>query len=58
MIEGDDRVLWEGTVAGTDPAKPLELDIRGVRRLTVRVDFGKDLDVGDHLDLCEARLVK
>jgi hypothetical protein len=58
VIEGDGRVLWEGTVAGTDPAKPLELDIKGVRRLAILVDFGKDLDIGDHLDLCEARLIK
>jgi len=58
VIRGDDRVLWEMAVAGTDPPRPVDLDITGVRRLTILVDFGDDLDVGDYLDLCEARLVK
>jgi len=58
MIRGDDRVLLDMTVAGTDPPKPLDLDLSGVRRLGILVDFGDDLDVGDLLDLCEARLLK
>lgn len=58
VIRGDDRVLFDAEVAGTDPVKPVELDVTGVRRLTILADFGDDLDVGDHLDLCEARLLK
>ena len=58
VIRGDDRVLLETDVAGTDPPKPVDLDLAGVRRLTILVDFGDDLDVADHLDLCEARIVK
>jgi hypothetical protein len=26
--------------------------------LAILVDYGDDLDVGDHLNLCEARIVK
>ncbi len=58
VLRGDDRVLFESVVAGTDPPKPLDVDISGVRRLSVLVDFGDDLDVADHFDLCEARIVK
>lgn len=58
VIRGDDRVLFETAVAGTEAAKPIELDMTGVRRLTVLVDFGDDFDVGDTLNLCEARLLK
>ncbi len=58
VIRGDDRVLFKEAVAGTDPAKPIDLDMTGVRRLTVLVDFGDDFDVGDTLNLCEARLLK
>jgi hypothetical protein len=58
VIRGDDRVLLDAAVAGTDPARPLDLDVAGVRRLTILVDFGEDLDVADHLDLCEARLLQ
>jgi hypothetical protein len=33
--------------------------MRGVRRLTILVDFGEDgSDLGDHLNLCNARLTK
>ena len=58
VIRGDDRVLLETTVAGSDPARPIELDLTGVRRLAILVDFGEDMDVGDWLDLGNARLSK
>ena len=58
VIRGDEQTLFEGDVTGTDPPQTLDLDLAGVRRLVILVDFGGDLSVGDHLDLCEARLVK
>ena len=58
VIRGDDRVLLEATLAGTDPPRPVDLDLTGVRRLAILVDFGENLDIADHVDLGEARLVK
>jgi hypothetical protein len=58
VIRGDDKTLLETTVAGTEPARPLSLDVSGVRRLSILVDFGEDLDVADYLDLGDAKLVK
>jgi len=58
LIRGDDRPLFDATVAGTDPPLSVDLDLSGVRRLAVLVDYGADLDVADHLDLCNARIVK
>ena len=58
VIRGDDKTLLETAVAGTEPAKPVSLDLSGVRRLSILVDFGEDLDVADHLDLGDAKLVK
>ena len=44
---------------GNDKPQPLRLTLTGVRRLTFRVDFGADaLDVGDHVDIVAARLIK
>ena len=57
-IRGDDRPLFEGSVTGVEGAKTLDVDVTGVRRLTILADFGDDFDVGDHLDLCDARLLK
>jgi len=58
VISGDDQVLLEAALTGKDPPRELDLDLTGARRLTILVDFGEDLDVADHLDLCEARIVK
>ena len=58
VITGDGRQLYSGKLTGKDPAAELDLDLSGVRRLAILVDFGDDLDVGDHLNLCEARIVK
>ena len=58
VIHGDGRLLVETDVAGTDLPKPLDLDVSGVRRLVILVDFGENLDTADHLDLCEARVEK
>lgn len=58
VIRGDEKVLFDAPISGTDPPRPLDLDIRGVRRLSILVDFGEELDLADHLDLCHARLVK
>ncbi|NLX94569.1 MAG: hypothetical protein GXY83_00180 [Rhodopirellula sp.] len=58
VVRGDGRLLYESEITGSDPPESLDFDISGVRRLTVLVDFGKDLDVADHLDLCDARIVK
>ncbi|MBX7166463.1 MAG: NPCBM/NEW2 domain-containing protein [Pirellulales bacterium] len=57
-IYGDDRLLFEATLDGRSPGMPLELDLQGVNRLKFRVGFGADLDIGDQLDLGEAKLEK
>jgi len=46
------------TLTGADKARLIRLDVRGANQLTILVDFGADLDIGDHVDLAEARLIK
>lgn len=58
VISGDDRELYNATIAGTDEPTELALDITGVKRLKILVDFGARLDIADCLDLCEARITK
>ncbi len=57
-IRGDGKLLWEGRIRGSEPAQPLDLDIAGVKRIDILVDFGADLDIADVVDLCEARMIK
>ena len=56
VIEGDDRVLLDQTLGANDAPLPINLDITGVARLRILVDYGDELDIADHLNLCEMRL--
>ncbi len=57
---GDGKPLGKPiTVTGKDAPKPVRLSLAGVKKLTVRVNFGPDkLDVADHLNLAAPRLIK
>ena len=57
-IKGDGRILYSGNVRSADPPIELNLDIRGVRDFDILVDFGDNLEICDHLDLCDARFIK
>lgn len=58
VITGDDKELFKQRITGRDEPLPLSLDLTGVRRLKILVDFGGELDIADHLNLCEARISK
>ena len=57
-ISGDHRVLLEKDVRGTDDPEIVDLDVSNVRILQILVDFGGDLDIADHLDLADAKVVR
>jgi hypothetical protein len=56
-VWGDDRLLWEGAIAGTADPIALDLDLAGARRLRLVVDYGDNLDFGDRVHLANARFV-
>jgi hypothetical protein len=57
-IKGDGRTLWQGDVRGGDPARELEVDVAGVKRLAIVADYGAGGDVGDRVLLAEAQITK
>ncbi len=58
-ILGDDRPLFEsGPISGRDPPRNVLVDVRSVKDLTLIVDYGEALDVADHADWADARLIK
>lgn len=57
-IDGDGRQLWSGRIAGGQGPQSIDAEIDGVKRLTIVVDYGDNLDTGDWLNLCNARIVK
>lgn len=59
VVMGDERTLLDRSMTGAQQAFELSLDVEGVRRIKILVDFGDDRsDVGDLLYLCNARLAK
>jgi hypothetical protein len=53
----DERPLLETEIAG-DQTQPIDVEIAGAKRLKLIVDFGQNLDTGDWLNLCDAKIVK
>jgi len=52
-------VLFEsGTLGGTEPPRDVLIDVRGVRLLTLVVEYGEGLDLSDYADWGAARLIK
>lgn len=58
VLRGDGRQLLEAALLGSDAPRLVDLDLTGIRRLTIVVDFGDSLSTGDSLLLCNARLSK
>ncbi|MBL8878746.1 MAG: NPCBM/NEW2 domain-containing protein [Phycisphaerales bacterium] len=58
-VLGDGRVLWEAAqVRGGEAPRDVLVSLRGVRDLTLLVDFDEDLDLGDHAVWAFARLLR
>jgi hypothetical protein len=57
-IFADDHPLLETEIAGDQPPQPIDVEITGAKRLKLVVDFGQNLDTGDWLNLCDAKIVK
>lgn len=58
-VLGDDRVLWSAEdVKGGEEPREVSVDIRGVHVLQLAVDWGADMDLGDHVAWGQARLVR
>ncbi len=58
VIRGDNKILFEQDVKGTDKPKAIDLSVEDVLDLTILVDFGPNGDHCDHLDLINAKVLK
>lgn len=58
LVRGDGKDLFDAAITGSDAPRPIDVDLTGVRRLTILVDYGESLDAGDYLLLGNARLTK
>lgn len=58
VIELDGEEAFRQHLSGRDTAVPVDFELRGARSMTLRVEFGEGLELGDHVDFCDARLVR
>jgi len=58
VVLGDGRELFRKRMQGRDKPATVRVDVRGVRRLTLLVEPGKNLDIADHADWCDACLIR
>lgn len=58
-IRGDGRVLWEAErVRGGEAPRGVLVDVDGVMELTLEIDYGRELDLADHVVFGMARLIR
>jgi len=60
VLLGDGKRLAEPIrLVGKGPAVRISVSLEGIKELTIRIEFGQDkLDVSDHVDIVDARLIK
>jgi len=60
VVLGDGKELFRQAFTTETPrqAQNLLLNVGGIRRVTIQLEAADDQDIGDQLDLCEARFTK
>ncbi len=60
VVLGDGRELMRVRITGSQKprGKVVQVDIKGVTELTLLVEPGQDLDLADHANWCDARLLR
>lgn len=58
VVVGDGEELFRKRVKGADPPTDLRVDIRGMKEVSLLVEPGEDLDLGDHADWCDACFIR
>ena len=57
-VKADGQSVWQGDIRGREGVKELEVNLDGAKRLEIVVDYGDDQDVGDYVNLGDARVTK
>lgn len=58
IVQGDGKVLLSKRLTGRNAAVTVSLDISGVKKLSLISDFADEINVGDHADWADARVMK
>jgi hypothetical protein len=58
VVLADGRELYRQRVRGGEAPRDVKLNIAGAKQITLLVEPGADLDLADHADWCDARLLR
>jgi hypothetical protein len=58
FLTGDGRELWRSRVRSGEQPRVLDLELSGVRELVLHLELGERNDIGDHLVLADAQLIR
>jgi hypothetical protein len=57
-VLGDGQSIFTQRVKGNDPPQAVKLDISQYAQITLLVEPGEGLDLGDHANWCDVRMIK
>ena len=57
-VLGDGQPIYSQRVQGNDPPRVLKVEIGGYDEVTLLVEPGADLDLADHANWCDVRMIK
>ena len=58
VVRADGREVFRQRVQGSDPPRDIRVDIQEARQIDLLVDPGAKLDLADHANWCEVRMVR
>jgi len=58
VVQADGRTIYEQRMRGGDSPRRYEVSVAGVDRLMLEVRAGANLDIADHADWADARLIR
>ncbi len=58
VVQGDGRELFSSRLRGSDPPLELRVVISNVKKVSLQVEPGEDLDLADHVNWCDLRFLR
>lgn len=58
VVRGDGIELWSSRIKGSETAREIDVDISGIKVVSLIVEPGESFDLADHANWCNARFIK
>ncbi len=58
IVKGDGIELWSEQISASNDPKKIDIEIDGYKEIEITVDYGKHLDMADHVSFANIRFLK